>query len=103
MNIFIYLNKLTLFIYEIVDIKLANECVNNYKSTMKGLGIDTPSKGFSKSVAFNKKELLDWMQNLGKDTHEIKSYFAVYSSFPSNSVVKKTENCRQVHNYSVTF
>ncbi len=68
-----------------IDIKVANECIKNYESTMKGFGVDTPAKGFSKSVGFGKKELLDWMQKLGKDTHEIKIYFGVYPSISFNT------------------
>lgn len=63
-----------------IDIRLANQCINAYESTMKKFGVDTPSKGFTKSVGFNKKELLDWVQKLGDDTQEIKIYFGVYPS-----------------------
>lgn len=69
-----------------ISIKVANECIKNYESTMKEFGVDTPAKGFSKSVGFNKRELLDWMQKLGKGTSEIKIYFGVYPSLSSNTV-----------------
>jgi hypothetical protein len=72
---------------EKMNIKLANECIKRYESTMIRLGIDSPEKGFTKSVGFNKKELLDWMQKLGKDVHEIKIYFGMYPA--SSSVATK--------------
>lgn len=68
-----------------IDIKTANKWKGNYESTMKGFGVDTPGKGLTKSVGFNKKELMDWMQKLGKDTSEIKINFGVYPSLFSDS------------------
>lgn len=72
---------------EKINTKLAHECINRYESTMKSLGVD-PSKGLTKSVGFNKNELLDWMQKLGKDVHEIKIYFGVY---PASSFAPKDD------------
>lgn len=74
---------------EKINTKFANECIKRYESTMKSLGVDQ-SKGYTKSVGFNKKELLHWMQKLGKDTHEIKIYFGVYPSLSANTL--KFEN-----------
>ncbi|MEO7316338.1 MAG: hypothetical protein ABIW47_14205 [Ginsengibacter sp.] len=69
-----------------IDIKLANECIKNYETTMKKFGVDTPAKGFTESVRFNKKDLQEWMENLSKDTTEIKIYFGIYPSLSPNAV-----------------
>jgi len=60
--------------------KTAQRYINDYEIKMKELGIDTPEKGYTKSVGFNKKELQDWLQNLGTETKEIKIFFGIYSS-----------------------
>lgn len=75
-----------------IDIRLANKYIKEYESTMKSFGVDKPENGFTKSVGFNKKELLDWMEKLGKNTHEIKIYFGVYSSASGNADQQKIQN-----------
>lgn len=75
-----------------IDIVTANDCIKKYESTMKSFGVDTPAKGFTKSVGFDKNALLEWMQKLGKDTAEIKIYFGVYPSLsPKNGQLKNAE------------
>lgn len=63
-----------------IETKTAHRYIKDYETKMKELGIDTPEKGFTKSVGFNKKELQEWLQNLSSDTREIKIYFGIYSS-----------------------
>ena len=63
-----------------IQTKTAQQYIKDYETKMKELGIDNPRKGFTKSVGFNKKELQEWLKNLGSDTREIKIYFGIYSS-----------------------
>lgn len=72
-----------------IDPQLAHQCIKKYESTMKKFGVDTPARGFTSSVGFNKKVLQDWMQTLGKDTHEIKIFFGVYPELSSPGQIKK--------------
>lgn len=68
-----------------IEPKIAQEYIKNYEIKMQESGVDTPGKGFTKSVGFNKKELQEWLQNLGSDTTDIKIYFALYPSSSENS------------------
>lgn len=61
-----------------IETKIAYGYIKQYETTMKNLDIDKPEKGFTKSVGFNKKELQDWLQNLGPETTEIKICFGIY-------------------------
>ena len=63
-----------------IETKLAQSFIAQYEIKMKELGIDSPDKGYTKSVGFNKNELEKWLQNLGSDTREIKIYFGMYPS-----------------------
>lgn len=67
-----------------IEIKLAKDYIEKYASKMKAFGVDAPGNGFTKSVGFNKKELQDWIQKLGKDTSEIKIFFGIYSGLSSS-------------------
>ncbi|MEO9022529.1 MAG: hypothetical protein ABI290_10390, partial [Ginsengibacter sp.] len=69
-----------------IETKTAHSYISQYETTMKNLGIDTPEKGYTKSVGFNKKELQEWLQNLGPDTKEIKIYFGMYPAPASRSL-----------------
>jgi hypothetical protein len=74
-----------------IEIKLATDCIEKYASQMKTFGVDAPANGFTKSVGFNKKELQDWIQKLGKDTSEIKIFFGIYSALSSNPSPLRTQ------------
>lgn len=74
-----------------IQTKTAKLYIQDYEAKMKDLGIDTPQKGYTKSVGFNKKELQEWLQNLGSDTKEIKIYFGIYSSKSENKRTRLSE------------
>lgn len=69
-----------------IETKIAHKYIDNYETKMKELDVDTPAKGFTKCVSFNKKELQEWLQNLGSDTREIKIYFGIYPSTSKKSM-----------------
>lgn len=68
-----------------VDIKTANECVALFSSTMDKLGIDTPAKGLTNSVAFPSKELIEWITSVSPYMTELRVVFGVYNAELSRS------------------
>ncbi len=69
-----------------IETKTAQNYIKNYEIKMKELGVDTPAKGFTESVSFEKVELQEWMQTLGSDTKQIKIFFGVYPSHPKKII-----------------
>ncbi|MEO6682911.1 MAG: hypothetical protein ABIN48_08795 [Ginsengibacter sp.] len=69
---------------EKIKTNVARASIKKYEERMRALGVDTPEKGFTKSIGFPRKELQEWIQSLNKTTTEIKIYFGIYpeENFP---------------------
>lgn len=72
-----------------VGTKEARQCVAEFEQFMKKLGVDTPAKGLTTSVCFERKEMMDWLQKLEPSVKKIKICFGMNMSKSTEISFKK--------------
>lgn len=75
-----------------VGTKEARQCVAEFEQFMKKLGVDTPAKGLTTSVCFERKDMMDWLQKLEPSVKKIKICFGMNRSESAEISLQKSKS-----------